>query len=153
MKENINMFANFKLDICASEGETESCSVMSNSLRPHGPQFMEFSRPEYWRGQTFLSPVDLPNPGIKPRSPTLQADSLPAEPQGEPNTGVGSLPLHQQIFPTQELNQVLLHCRRILYPLSHKGSHIRYLKYSNSWNQRVELVVTPSIFSTSSIQT
>ena len=40
------------------------------------------------------SPGDLPNPGIKPRSPSLQADSLPAEPQGKPkNTGVGSLSL------------------------------------------------------------
>ena len=42
----------------------------------------------------------------QPRSPTLQADSLPAEPQQKPkNTGVGSLSLLQQIFPTQELNQ------------------------------------------------
>ena len=45
---------------------------------------MEFSRPEYWRGQPFPSPGDLPNPGIEPRSPALQADSLPAEPQGKP---------------------------------------------------------------------
>jgi len=42
----------------------------------------------------------LPNPGIEPRSPTLQADSLPAQPQGKSkNTGVGSLALLQQIFP------------------------------------------------------
>ena len=47
-------------------------------------QSMEFSRPEYWSGQPFSSPGDLPNPGIKPRSPALQADSLPAEPQGKP---------------------------------------------------------------------
>ena len=40
---------------------------------------MEFSRPEYWSRQTFPSPDNLPNPGIEPRSPTLQADSLPAE--------------------------------------------------------------------------
>ena len=46
---------------------------------------MEFSRPEYWRGKLFPSPGDLPNPGIKPRSPTLQADTLPAEPQGKPH--------------------------------------------------------------------
>ena len=60
---------------------------------------MEFSRPEYWSGQPFPSLEDLPNPGIKPRSPTLQADSLPAEPQGKPkNTGVGSLSLLQRIF-------------------------------------------------------
>ena len=60
---------------------------------------------------------DLPNPGIEPRSPALQADrspalqadSLPAEPQGNP-TGVGSLSLLYQIFPTQELNWVFLHC-------------------------------------------
>ena len=42
---------------------------------------MEFSRPEYWSGYPFPSPGDLPNPGIKPVSPALQADSLPAEPQ------------------------------------------------------------------------
>ena len=52
---------------------------------------MEFSRPEYWSGEPFSSPGDLPNPGVKPRSPALQVDSLPAEPQGKPkNTGVGS---------------------------------------------------------------
>ena len=41
---------------------------------------MEFSRQEYWSGLPFLSPGDLPNPGIKPRSSTLQADYLPFEP-------------------------------------------------------------------------
>ena len=40
-------------------------------------QSMEFSRPEYWSGQPIPSPGDLPNPGIKPGSPALQADSLP----------------------------------------------------------------------------
>ena len=56
---------------------------------------------------------------------TLQADSLPAEPQEKPkNTGVGSLTLLQQIFPTQELNWDLLHCRRILYQLNYQGSPI-----------------------------
>jgi len=43
---------------------------------------MEFSRPESWK---IPSPGDLPNPGIEPRSPTLQVDSLPAEPQRKPN--------------------------------------------------------------------
>ena len=69
---------------------------------------MEFSRPECWSGQPFPSPGNLPNPGIEHRSPALQADSLPAEPQGKPrNTGVGSLSLLQRIFPTQELNRGL----------------------------------------------
>ena len=66
---------------------------------------------EYWHGLPWSPPGDLPNSGIKPRSPALQADSLPAEPQGKPrNTGVGSLSLLQGIFPTQESNRGLLHC-------------------------------------------
>ena len=51
---------------------------------------MELSRPEYWSGQPFPSPGDLPNPGIEPRSPALQTDSLQSEPPGKPkNTAVG----------------------------------------------------------------
>ena len=51
----------------------------------------------------FPSPGDLPNPGMERRSSALRVDSLPAEPSGKPkNTGVGSLSLLQQIFPTQE---------------------------------------------------
>ena len=45
---------------------------------------MEFSRQEYWSGLPFPSPGDFPNPGIKPRSPALQANSLPSEPLGMP---------------------------------------------------------------------
>ena len=48
------------------------------------PQPMEFSRQEYWSGLPFPSPGDLPNPGIKPRSPALQADALLSEPPGKP---------------------------------------------------------------------
>ena len=48
------------------------------------PLSMGFSRQEYWSGLPFLSPGDLPNPGIEPRSPTLQAGALPSEPPGEP---------------------------------------------------------------------
>ena len=67
-------------------------------------------------GQVFPSLGDLPNPGIKPRSPALQVDSLPAEPHGKLiNTGVCSLSLLQQIFRIQESNQGLLHFRQILY--------------------------------------
>ena len=63
------------------------------------------------------------------RYPALQEDSLPAEPQGKPkNTGVGSLSLLQQIFPTQGLNQGLLHCRWILYQLSSQGSLVHKVR-------------------------
>ena len=44
---------------------------------------MGFSRQEYWSGLPFPSPGDLPNPGIEPRSPTLQADALTSEPPGK----------------------------------------------------------------------
>ena len=47
------------------------------------PRSMEFSRQVYWSGLPFPSPGDLPNPGIKPRSPALQADALPYEPPGK----------------------------------------------------------------------
>ena len=53
-------------------------------VTPWTIQSMKFSRPEYCSGYSFPSPGDLPNPGIKPRSPALQVDSLPAEPQGNP---------------------------------------------------------------------
>ena len=47
-------------------------------------QSMEFSRQEYWSWLPCPFPGDLPDPGIKPRSPALQADSLPFEPSGKP---------------------------------------------------------------------
>ena len=50
---------------------------------PQAPLSLEFSRQEYWSGLPFPSPGDLPNPGFELRSPTLQADSLSAEPQGK----------------------------------------------------------------------
>ena len=81
-----------------------------------------FSRQEYQSGQPNPSPGDLPDPGIKPRCPALQEDSLPSEPPRKPkNTGVGSLSLLQGILPTQESNRGLLHCRQILYQISYQG--------------------------------
>ena len=47
------------------------------------PQSTEFSRQEYWSELPFPSPGDLPNPGIEPGSPALQADTLPSEPPGK----------------------------------------------------------------------
>ena len=47
------------------------------------PLSMEFSKQEYWSGLPFPSPGDLPDPGIKPRTPAMQADSLPTELPGD----------------------------------------------------------------------
>ena len=81
--------------------ESKSCSVVSDSLRPHG----------------LYSPWNSPGQ----------------------NTGVGSLSLLQDIFPTQGSNPGLLHCRQILYQLSHKGSPriVKWIAYlfssGSSW--------------------
>ena len=89
-----------------------------------------FSRQEHWSGLLCPPPGHLPNPGIKPRSPALQADSVPSDPPVKPkNTGVGSQSFLQRIFPTQKLNQGLLHCRQILYQLSYQGSPFCSLLY------------------------
>ena len=55
------------------------------------PPSMGFSRQECWSGLPFPSPGDLPNPGIKPGSPTLQADALPSAPPGKPMTNLDSV--------------------------------------------------------------
>ena len=78
----------FILDLLIlKESESVSCSVVSDSLRPHGlyvvcqaPLSMEFSRQENWSELPFPSPRDLPDPGIQPTSPALQADCLSSEP-------------------------------------------------------------------------
>ena len=62
--------------------ESESHSIVSNSATPWTIRSMEFSRPEFWSREPFPSPGDLPDLVLEPRSPALQADSLPAEPPG-----------------------------------------------------------------------
>ena len=51
---------------------------------------MEFSKQEYWSGLPFSSPGDLPDPGMEPKSPALQADSLLSEPPGKPISALRS---------------------------------------------------------------
>ena len=93
------------------------------TIARQAPLSTGLSRQEYWSGLPFRPAADLPNPGIEPRYPTLQVDSLPSKPSGKPkNTGVGSCSLFQRIFPTQGSSLNLPHCRQILYHLSHQGS-------------------------------
>ena len=66
-----------------------ACSVVSDSATPwtvacQTPLFITFPRQEYWSGLPFPPPGDLPDPGIEPTSPALQADSLPLSHQESP---------------------------------------------------------------------
>ena len=86
-------------------------------------------------------PGDLSNPGIKARSPPLQADSLPSQqPPGKPmNTRMGSLSVLRGIFPTQESNWGLPHCTWVLYQLSFSNAKLHFTCFSkccdkNNWN-------------------
>ena len=58
---------------------------------------MGFSRQECWGGLPFPSPGNLPSPGIEPKSPALQADSLPPEPPGEPNIVMDEIKIMQKV--------------------------------------------------------
>ena len=64
----------------------QSCSTLCDPMNcsPQAPLSMKFSRQEYWSGLPFPYPGDLPDPGIEPESPALQADFLPSEPPGKP---------------------------------------------------------------------
>ena len=53
------------------------------SVAYQAPPSVGFSRQEYWSGLPFPSPGDLPDPGIEPKSPALQADALSSEPPGK----------------------------------------------------------------------
>ena len=77
---------------------TQSCLILCNPIGLYSP----WNSPGQNAGAGSLSllPGHLPNPGIKPRSPALQVDSLPSEPPGKPkNTGVGGLSLLQKDLP------------------------------------------------------
>ena len=71
---------------------------MSYSATPwtaacQAPLSKEISRQEYWSGLPFCSPGDLPDTGIEPRSPALQADSLPSESPRKPTNGINKTQL------------------------------------------------------------
>ena len=67
----------------------KSCPILVTpwTVACQAPLSMGFSRQEYWSGLPFPSPGDLPNSGIKPRSPALQTDALPSEPPEKPIDG------------------------------------------------------------------
>ena len=134
----------------ARNGMPSSCAVLSDSVMSDSATswteparllcLWGFSRQETWSGLQCPTPGDLPNPGIKPRSPALQVDYSPSEQPGKPkNPGVDSLFFLQGISLNQESKRGLLYCRRILYQLSSQESLPS--SYLHSW-------VSDALFST-----
>ena len=130
------------------EMKWKSLSRVQLFATPRTIQSMEFSRQWYWSGLPCPPPGDLPNPAIECRSPTLQTDSLPAEPQEKPrNTGEGSLSLLQWIFLSQESNWGLPHCRQILHQLIYQGNVdnifalLNHIALLNIWNNIFNLII------------
>ena len=84
---------------------------------------MEFPRPEYWSGLAFLFSRGFSQPRDRTQVSHIAGRFFTNWATREAQEyWSGSLSLLQQIFPTQELNQDLLHCRRILFQLSYEGS-------------------------------
>ena len=76
---------------------------------------MEFSRQEYWSGLPFPSPGDLPDPGIKPGSPALQADTLPSEPPCLSLEWWVKIILGMILFPIKQNKHIIFHVCAFLY--------------------------------------
>ena len=103
--------------------ESESCSVVSDSMQPHG-LYSPWNSPGQDTGR-----VAVPFSRVSSQAPDwtqvflIEGGFFTSWATGKPkDTGVGSLSLLQGIFPTPESNQGLLHCRQILYQLSYQGS-------------------------------
>ena len=104
--------------------ENESGSVMSDSLQPHGlVHGILQARILEWVAFPFSKGSSQPRDWTQVSRIAGRFFTSWATREAQ-NIGVGSLSLLQGIFPTQELNQGLLHCRRILYQLSYQGSEI-----------------------------
>ena len=80
---------------------SDSCDPMNCSLP--GSSVHDILQARYWNGLPFPSPGDLPDPGIEPGSPALQADSLPSEPPGKPHRWVAfpNLSDYRLLFSTK----------------------------------------------------
>ena len=112
-----------RVSLCWKESESESCSIVSYSLRPHGLYPWNSPGQSTEVGSLSLLQGIFPTQGMNPGLPHCRWILYQLSHKGSPKTtGVGSLPLLQWIFLTQESNRGLLHCRRFLYQLSYEGS-------------------------------
>ena len=128
------------------KSESDSHSVMSDSMQPpwtiphQAFLSMEFSRRDYWSGLPCLPPGDLPDSGIEPRFPALQADSLPSEPPGKHSR---ILKIFLNLFLFLFLAVLSLCCRMGFYLVeASRGYSLLLLLLLNRFS-RVRLCVTP----------
>ena len=121
-------FSVLKVKVLAAQLCLTLCDPMECSHQV--PLSMGFSRQEYWSGLPFPSPGDIPDPGIEPGSPAVQADSLPSEPLGKPFSvlGVGFL---------------VLSCSELTEPFSSK-SHAFLLQWKTFLYYFYPLTLIPS---------
>ena len=99
----------------------------------HPMDYIEFSRPEYWSGQPFPSPGDHPNSGIEPSSSELQADSLPAEPQGK-----------SFCFLNLNWNAILYYPINFFYCFLSLTFLFSFVALITFWNYYIHLIFIPS---------
>ena len=98
------------------------------------PLSMGFSRQEHWSGLPFPSPGDLPDPGIEPKSPALQADSLPSEPPGKPFRDY--TPLY---FPSHLSESDL--APRAMYSLENRQLNIPWISAPSKWRGKLKTLL------------
>ena len=153
--------AEFGTDTYMCAKSFQSCLTLCNPMdcSPPGSSVHGILQARILEWVTVLFSRRSSPPRDQTRSPTLQADSLPAELQGKPkNTGVYSLSLLQQIVLAQESKRGLLHCRWIPYQLSYQGRLIDLVSLPNLRPFKIlcrryslivslqESLVTPQIF-------
>ena len=102
--------------------ESVNCSDVSDSIIPwtvthQASLSMGFSRQEYWSGLAFLSPGNLPNPGVKPRAPTLQAETLQSEPLAKPHIYASKGNMHLVSFLSLSSHCQTVFCDFLLHPI------------------------------------
>ena len=123
-------------------------SVLSDSANPMdcslpAPLSKGFTRQKYWSGLPCPPPVDLPNPGTEPRSPALQAGSLPSEPPGKPKKQQKQNETKQETMNElgSRLHQLKIKhsCLHIMYRHIHYGSAERHVHKFMEYVHKLQL--------------
>ena len=111
------------------------------------PSCMGFSRQEYWSGLPFLSPVDLPDPGIESGSPPFQADALTSQPLGNPEPPTFNLHANGLAITASRLHRYTLISQTRSVSLRSRGSRPHMLSAQASQSLTLHLIPASLCFS------